>query len=244
MPRHARQDAPGHRPHNAGTALAQDYTGRLTGWGVPCRAEPTRQEPALLSNHDGAAAPGPARLCNDLKQEGRPQAPTPVRGGTTPGTWNLEHLSTSQPLSTSPHLDWTQPRLDSTRLTTRLSPNDYQFSTLTSFLPTLCVSVTLALVLAGPVSVLSPPVARHTRDVPHPPETKRSANACCCLLLLLQTSRPPDGTWLNAGSVMLCLTWSLIAHQPLLSTREHGHSLGGPFHVRLWLPVPKFQQAD
>lgn len=29
--------------------------------------------------------------------------------------------------------------------------------------------------------------------------------------LLLQTSQPPDGTWLNAGSVMLCLARSLIA---------------------------------
>lgn len=48
-------------------------------WGSPWRGEPTRQEPALLSNHDGAAAPGPARLCNDLKQESRPQAPTPLQ---------------------------------------------------------------------------------------------------------------------------------------------------------------------
>ena len=103
--------------------MPKDCTGPLTGWDIPCRAEPTRQEQALLSNHDGAAAPGPARLCNDLKQEGRPQAPTPVRGGTKPGTWNLEP-------GTSQFLNLTSTRLDSTRLDPTTDPLP---STLTSY---------------------------------------------------------------------------------------------------------------
>lgn len=63
------------------------------------------------------------------------------------------------------------------------------------------------------------------RDVPHPSDTKSRLQVLLLLLLLLlplpvllQTSQPPDGTWLNAGPVMLCLTRPLIAHQPLLST--------------------------
>lgn len=91
-------------------------------WGFPWRGEPTRQEPALLPNHDGAAAPGPARLCNDLKQESRPQAPTPFQNmghksedegeKVGPGTWNPESASQSQP-----HLN----SLNSTRLDSTLN---------------------------------------------------------------------------------------------------------------------------
>lgn len=86
----------------------------------------------LLSNHDGAAAPGPARLCNDLKQESRPQAPTPfqnmghkseergrgVGGGQGGRTWDLEpgtrnlHLNLNLDLTSALY----STRLDSTRL--------------------------------------------------------------------------------------------------------------------------------
>lgn len=182
------------RRHSPCTRL---YGATDESWGGPGRGEPTRQEPVLLSNHDGAAAPGPARLCNDLKQESRPQAPTPFqnmghkseeRGGRPdlePGTWNL-HLTQPQP---QPHLD---SQLDSARFYCRLSP----------------LMLILALIPTWPCPFFDDPAA--IRHVPHPSETKSR--------LLLQTSRPPDGTWLNAGSVMLCLTRSLIAHQSLLPT--------------------------
>lgn len=94
-------------------------------WGSPWTGEPTRQEPALLSNHDGAAAPGPARLCNDLKQREPATGPhtlskhgPQVRGGgcvrkgrpdLEPGTRNPEPAS--QP--SQPHLN---SELDPTRL--------------------------------------------------------------------------------------------------------------------------------
>lgn len=66
---------PGHRPHAQPRPLPKIIRGDGQSWGSPWREGPTRQEPALLSNHDGAAAPGPARLCNDLKQESRVTGP-------------------------------------------------------------------------------------------------------------------------------------------------------------------------
>lgn len=113
---------PGHRPHAQAQPLPKIIRGDAQSWGAPWRGEPTRQEPALLSNHDGAAAPGPARLCNDLKQESRASGPPHPfkhgpqvrerggRGGEAgePGTWNLEPGAR---ISTSPQLT-----LDCTRL--------------------------------------------------------------------------------------------------------------------------------
>lgn len=104
-------------------------------WGSPWTGEPTRQEPALLSNHDGAAAPGPARLCNDLKQREPATGPhtlskhgPQVRGGGGQGgvlgkggrTWNLEPGTCISTLS-QPHLN---SELDPTRLDpTRVCPH-------------------------------------------------------------------------------------------------------------------------
>lgn len=152
MPGGARAQAP-----RAGTAPAQDYTGRRTGWGAPWRGEPTRQEPALLSNHDGAAAPGPARLCNDLKQEGRPQAPTPFQNmghkseDLGPGTWNLDL-----------NLDLTS-TLDSTTAALVISM-------LVLPLPLTLTLTLLADAGAGPVAVLVTPLPHAI--VPHPSETR------------------------------------------------------------------------
>lgn len=182
---------PGHRPHAQAQPLPKIVRGDGQSWDIPCRGEPTRQEPALLANHDAAAAPGPARLCNDLKQESRVTGPHTlsnmghkVRGGDEEGGRNLEPgtwISTSPQLSTRRLLDY--PTLNAQR---RRAPIH-----------------------------LSPPLVLMTLLVtPLPHSETRSRLLLLLPPLLLQTSQPPDGTWLNAGSVMLCLTRPLIAHQP------------------------------
>lgn len=122
---------PGHRPHAQAQPLPKIIRGDAQSWGTPWRGEPTRQEPALLSNHDGAAAPGPARLCNDLKQESRATGPpTPFqtwatsqrrtrRGGRNlePGTWNpdLNLTSTLDSNSSTPRLSYPQRWMNESR---------------------------------------------------------------------------------------------------------------------------------
>lgn len=183
----------------------------------------------LLSNHDGAAAAGPARLCNDLKQESRPQAPTPfqnmghkseergrgVGGGQGGRTWNLEPGTRNLHLNLN--LDLTS-ALDSTR------PDSTRFNSTADCTHSLASSPLMMLMPTWPGPFFDDPAA--IRHVPHPSETKSR--------LLLQTSQPPDGTWLNAGSVMLCLTRSLIAHQSLLPTLT----------LRAWTTTPRETQCS
>lgn len=126
----------GHRPHAQAQPLPKIIRGDKTGWGSPWKGEPTRQEPALLSNHDGANSPEPARLCNDLKQRGRPTGPPhpfkhgpQVRGEKEGGqqgrTWNLEPANPGwlDGPSTSPHLNSLNRLLDSAAHTLRSCPS-------------------------------------------------------------------------------------------------------------------------
>lgn len=170
----------GHRPHTQAQPLPKIIRGDKTGWGSPWRGEPTRQEPALLSNHDGANPPEPARLCNDLKQRGRPTGPPHPfkhgpqvrgeKGGQQGRTWNLEPANPGW-------LDGPQPHLNST----------HNFSTR--------------------LRIRSCPSSTPLPYAMFPIHQKPQAGYCWCCYYP-KHHKPPDGTWLNAGSVMLCLTRS------------------------------------